>query len=140
MPITILSWLNDTMRPRIAAGAISAMYIGAMISAAPTPKPPSMRAATKVRKLGAAADATAEIANSTAAILRTGRRPRRSLSGPDTIMAKVAVSVSEATDQPSSILLRLNSGSMKVTTPEITDASKPIRKPPSATVSATLIV
>ena len=71
--------------------------------------------------------------------MRTGRRPRRSLSGPDTIMAKVAVSVSEATDQPSSILVRLNSGSMKVTTPEITDASKPIRKPPSATVSATLI-
>ena len=40
---------------------------------------------------------------------------------------------------PSSILVEdPNSGSMKVTTPEITDASKPMRKPPSATVSATL--
>jgi len=72
--------------------------------------------------------------------LSTVRRPKRSLSGPDTIIAKVAVSVSEATAQPSSMLLSLNSGSMKVTTPEITEASKPIRKPPSATISATRMV
>jgi len=48
MPITMFSWLNDTIRPRTSGAASSAMYIGAMISAAPTPRPPSMRAATSV--------------------------------------------------------------------------------------------
>ena len=138
MPMTMLSWLKDTMRPRIFAGAISAMYIGAMISAAPTPKPPSIRAATSEMKSGAIAEARAETANSAAAILNTGLRPSRSLSGPDTIMARVAVSVSDATDQPSSIRVRSNSGPMKDTTPEMTDASNPMRKPPSATMSATV--
>ena len=128
------------MRPRSLGGAISAMYMGAMISAAPTPKPPSMRAATRTAKLGATAQTSAEIVNRTAAILSTGRRPSRSLSGPETIMASVAVRVSDATDQPSSILDRLNSGSMNPTTPEMTDASKPIRNPPSATISAVLTV
>ncbi len=138
--MTMLSWLNETMRPRISAGAISAMYIGAMISAAPTPRPPTMRAMTRVMKFGASADAIADTANSTAAIFSTGRRPMRSLNGPATIIASVAVSVSEATDHPSSILVRLNSISIKPTTPEITDASKPIRKPPSATIMATVTV
>ena len=80
------------------------------------------------------------MAKRTAAILRTGLRPMRSLSGPAIIIANVAVNVSDATDQPSSIFVRLNSGSMKVTTPDMTEASKPIRKPPSATISATFIV
>ena len=115
------------------------MYMGAMINAAPTPNPPSMRAATKVMKSGASADPTADTANSAAAILSTGRRPKRSLRGPETIMASVDVSVSDATAQPSSSLVSSKSGSMKVTTPEITEASNPIRKPPSATVSATSV-
>ena len=51
-------------------------------------------------------------------------------------MASVAVKVSEATDQPSWILVRENSVSMNPTTPEMTDASKPIRKPPRATMTA----
>jgi hypothetical protein len=82
----------------------------------------------------------AETVNKAAAIRSTGRRPRRSLRGPASIIAMVDVSVREATDQPSSILLRPNSGSMKPTTPEMTEASKPIKKPPSATISATRIV
>ena len=140
MPITMLSWLNDTMRPRRCAGASSAMYIGAMMSAAPTPRPPTSRATTSVRKSGATAEAMADSANSTAAIFSTGSRPIRSLSGPDTIIASVAVSVSEATAQPSWIFESCSSVSMKGTTPEMTETSNPIRKPPSATISAVLTV
>ena len=68
----------------------------------------------------------------------TGRRPNRSLNGPAHSIAIVAVSVREATAQPSSILLSPKRGSMKVTTPEITDASNPMRKPPKPTQSAIL--
>ena len=39
----IANWFNDTKRPRILAGLISAMYIGLVIEAAPTPKPPNIR-------------------------------------------------------------------------------------------------
>ena len=114
------------------------MYIGATISAAPTPNPPSIRATTREMKFGATAEANAETANNAAAILRTGLRPSRSLSGPETIIATVAVRVSDATAQPSSIRVRLNSGPINDTTPEMTDASNPMRKPPSATMSATV--
>ena len=64
-------------RPLDAGGAISAMYMGATISAAPTPRPPTIRAAISDVKSGAAAEATADTVNSTAAILSTGLRPRR---------------------------------------------------------------
>ncbi len=86
------------------------------------------------------ADAMADSVNKMAATFRTGRRPKRSLMGPAIIIARVAVSVNEATAQPTWILLRSNSGPINPTTPEITEASKPIRKPPNATISATLTV
>ena len=94
----------------------------------------------KVVKSGAIAVSTAETANIAAAIRSIGRRPKRSESGPDTIIANVAVNASEDTDQPSWSFVSSNSVSIKPTTPEITDASKPIRKPPSATDNATVIV
>ena len=43
MPEMIANWLTETMRPRIRAGEISAMYIGEAIDATPTPTPPRMR-------------------------------------------------------------------------------------------------
>ncbi|MGK0373182.1 MAG: hypothetical protein ACJAW1_003454 [Glaciecola sp.] len=49
-------------------------------------------------------------------------------------MAKVAVKDKEATAQPNSNLLKANSGSMNLTTPEMTEASKPIRNPPKAAI------
>jgi hypothetical protein len=62
------------------------------------------------------------------------RRPNRSLSGPATIIPSVAVSVRELTAQPSWIVESPNSSSMNRTTPEMTEASNPMRKPPSATI------
>ena len=40
------NWYRVTSRPRIRVGAISAMYIGARIEAAPMPTPPSTRQTT----------------------------------------------------------------------------------------------
>lgn len=67
IPVTMFSWLKETIWPRMCAGEISAMYIGATMSEAPTPSPPIIRAATSAWKLGARADAMAEIAYRTAA-------------------------------------------------------------------------
>ncbi len=125
--------MNDTKRPLLLAEDISAIYIGAIISAAPTPKPPIIRATTNAVNELANAEAIAETANNNAVILSTGMRPSLSLKGPATIIPKDAVSAIEATAQPNSILLNKNSGSINFTTPEITEASKPIKKPPSAT-------
>ena len=49
-------------------------------------------------------------------------------------MPKVAVNVRQLTAQPSSSFVRPNSGSRNLTTPDITEASKPIKKPPNATI------
>ena len=107
-----------------------------MMSEAPTPSPPIIRAATRNPNEGARADAMAEIAYRVAARNRILRRPNRSLRGPETSIASVAVSVREETENPSWAFVSANSVSMNPTTPEITEASNPIRKPPSATISA----
>ena len=99
-----------------------------------------MRAITSDTNPGASAEAIADAANSNAAIFRTGRRPMRSLSGPESIMPRVAVSASEDTDQPTWIGVSANSTSMNPTTPEMTEASKPMRKPPRATISAVVVM
>ena len=111
--------------------------MGAMIREAPTPSPPSILAVTNIQKFAAKAEATAETANNRAASLSTGFLPRRSLNGPAPNMATVDAKVRDETDQPNCKLLSANSTSTKLTTPEITDVSKPIRKPPRATIRAT---
>jgi hypothetical protein len=57
--------------------------MGAIISEAPTPRPPIIRAITNVVKVVASADPNAEIAKSTAASLSTALRSMRSLSAPE---------------------------------------------------------
>jgi hypothetical protein len=58
MPDTIASWYSDTSLPRRAARAVSAMYIGETIAAAPTTRPPIIRKVTKpVRELESPAPA-----------------------------------------------------------------------------------
>jgi hypothetical protein len=42
-PTTMATWLTRTSRPRIRAGATSAMYMGEMMEARPTPIPPTIR-------------------------------------------------------------------------------------------------
>src|ERR1035441_2976113 len=50
-PMTMVSWLMATSRPRRAGGAISEMYIGEMLEARPMLMPPRMRQATNAGKL-----------------------------------------------------------------------------------------
>ncbi len=54
------NWLIETIRPRIRAGEISAMYIGEVIEAAPIAKPPRMRKTTNIVTLCGSAVPTAE--------------------------------------------------------------------------------
>ena len=82
MPETMANWLTETMRPRIRAGEISAMYMGEVIEAAPMPSPPMMRKKTNSVKLRGKAVPKAETRNSTAETSSTRLRPRRSLSMP----------------------------------------------------------
>ena len=96
MPKMIANWLSETSRPRIRAGLISAMYIGLVIDAAPTPSPPRMRYRTNSVTLRGMAEPIAEIKNSTAEIISTFFRPRRSLSVP---------AITAPNTQPTSALL-----------------------------------
>ena len=133
----MFNWFKLTKRPRIFGGAISAKYMGPTINEAPTPKPPIIRAITKLTKSTASAEATAEMAYNTAAASKIARRPSRSLKGPAVSIPKVAVSVKEPTAQPKPRSLNPNSGRINRTTPETTEASKPIKKPPKATLRPT---
>lgn len=76
------SWLRLTMRPRMRAGLISAMYIGLVMEAAPTPMPPRKRQRTNPVRVWETAVPIAEARNMTAAKIRALRRPKRSLIGP----------------------------------------------------------
>lgn len=59
MPLVTISWLNETVPPRISGGVFSAMYIGATNEAVPTPRPSTNRAAINQGRLSASADARA---------------------------------------------------------------------------------
>jgi hypothetical protein len=51
MPVTMPNWFTETNLPRISAGAISAMYMGASIDATPMPIPPISLKKTNQLKL-----------------------------------------------------------------------------------------
>ena len=82
IPKMIVIWFSDTNRPRSLAGDTSAIYRGESIEAAPTARPPSIRAATNSFRFLGNAEPTAEIANTSAASWRILLRPKRSLSAP----------------------------------------------------------
>ena len=62
-PVTIISSLIVTIRPRRCAGAISARYSGQVAAAAPTPKPSRIRPAVMIATLGAIAQIRAPTRN-----------------------------------------------------------------------------
>ena len=72
-----------TRRPRRAGGAISEMYIGEMLEARPMLIPPRMRQVTNAGKLCAKAIPREENTKFAAARIRSGLRPKRSLSAPE---------------------------------------------------------
>jgi len=70
------------MRPRCRAGLISAIYIGLVIEAIPTPNPPIIRNMTNSVSVCAIAEPSAEIRKRRAAKIRVVLRPARSLNIP----------------------------------------------------------
>src|SRR3990172_9820662 len=48
-PTTIANWYISPSPPRLAGGAVSAMYIGEAIEQSPTPSPPTARKTLKTR-------------------------------------------------------------------------------------------
>ena len=81
-PMTIVSWLSVTSRPRMCAGATSAMYMGERFEAMPIATPPKMRNTTNQAKAGAQPVSTDETANSRAAATSSRLRPNLSLRPP----------------------------------------------------------
>ena len=82
MPEMIANWFTETMRPRMRAGLISAMYIGLVMDAAPTATPQRMRNDTNSTRLRGIAVPMADTKNNTAASSSTFFRPSQSLSTP----------------------------------------------------------
>ena len=82
-PMTIVSWLMATSRPRRAGGAISEMYIGEILEARPMLTPPRIRQVTNAGKLCVKAMPMEEATKFAAARISIGLRPKRSLSAPE---------------------------------------------------------
>jgi hypothetical protein len=137
MPMVIMSWFNDTNSPRLAAGAISAMYSGTIIEASPTPSPSRKRATTRTPTFGETAATMAPAANTRAASRAVGRRPMRSASGPPERAPTTAPTRRKLTMMPS---VKGENGPksclMNNSAPEITPVSYPKSKPPVAVIAA----
>ena len=76
-------WFTATIRPRMRAGVISAMYIGVEIEAMPMPTPPRNRKTMNVPMSCGSAVPMAEARNMRAARNMASLRPNRSEMRPD---------------------------------------------------------
>ena len=75
MPSTMVIWFRLTMRPRMAVGLTSAIYIGDKADATPMPTPPTKRAMLNMVKSLNSPVPTADTVKSTAAVVKRGLRP-----------------------------------------------------------------
>ena len=82
MPETMANWFSETSRPRMRKGAISAIYMGDVIEAAPMPMPPMKRKTMNSTRVRGKAVPKAETKNARAARIKTFLRPKRSLKNP----------------------------------------------------------
>ncbi len=139
MPVTIASCCSEPSRPRRCAGAISAMYVGAITDADPIARPPTKRQSMSPPTLPGNAEPIAEIMKSTAATRMAWMRPRRSAMRP---------AYQAPTAQPSSAMLTMKPvcaglvpycAAMPGTAALMTEESKPKRKPPRAATTETPI-
>src|ERR1700676_2366041 len=101
LPMKIINLLRETRLPRLRAGAISAMYTGAVRIAAPTARPPQIRAATNTAKRVDNAAVREDARNNTAVSSSTLLRPKRSLNLPAARFPAIAPQPRQLTAQPS---------------------------------------
>src|SRR5918998_6273495 len=120
----------------MAAGAISAMYAGAMTDAMPMPVPAMNRQSARSQALHAIADRTEEMKNRIAPSTMTRVRPQRSARRPPAQAPSAQPSRAMATTSPVTVELRSNWPSMALTAPLMTEESNPNRKPPTAAANA----
>src|SRR5262249_48322317 len=131
-PDTMASCCSDAKRPRMRAGATSAMYIGANTLAAPMAIPLAIRAMMKNPAEAAAPVPTALARKRTALNSIVGRRPIESASLPAPKAPTAQPSNTEAPAKPVPAALGANAFARASTVPLITPLSKPKRKPPIA--------
>ncbi len=120
------------MRPRSRAGAISAMYAGAMTDAIPMPTPAMNRQIARSKADQAIADRIEEAKNSTAPNTMTRVRPHRSARRPPDHAPSAQPRRAIATTSPVTAESRSNCPSIAATAPLMTELSNPKRKPPTA--------
>ena len=117
------NWLTETIRPRSRAGLISAMYIGLVIEAAPTPIPPIMRKIMSWLRVRGIAVPMAETKNRIAERISTLRRPKRSLITPAPATPMMQPTRAQAAVQPFVTRLRSKWVSRNSIAPLITAVS-----------------
>ncbi len=123
MPLTTISWLSEDTAPRTSVGAISDRYSGTTSAAEPTPKPITMRAAIRTATVGANAARSDPAVNTTAAMMMSRRRPRRSDSRPARAAPIMAPSSRPATIAPCRNGPSLKVFGMNRSAPEMTPVS-----------------
>src|SRR5215210_5213268 len=134
MPITTVNWLIATLRPRIFAGDISAMYIGLNIEAIPTLIPAAERIVKKTGSDEENAMPNDEAVKMRAAVISPGLRPRRSESLPAIRQPTIQPRAREPVKNPSETGVSPNAVRRKGRAPEITAKSKPNKYPPNADI------
>src|SRR5664280_2545112 len=101
MPNTTLNWKRPTSRPRFAAGAISAMYMGPITEDPPMASPPTKRKQIRADQLQVKAHPKADSTYKTPSARKQPRRPKRSLGGPANSDPKTVPHKALATVKPS---------------------------------------
>src|ERR1044072_9083850 len=132
----MLNWKKPTSRPRLSAGAISAMYIGPSTDDAPIPSPPMNRASRNEYQSKANAQPTADNRYSTAVICNAFRLPSRSPGMPPNIAPRIVPHSAEDTVTPSMYGVNEYFADSAAVAPAITAVSNPNNSPPNAAITA----
>jgi len=123
MPMTMASWLTVTSRPRRCDGAISAIYIGEVMAAKPTPIPPTARQMQKSKKVRGSAVPMADTRKHTAATHSVARRPIESLSHMPAKGPAIEPRIALLTAKPVPVLSSWKCSSKKISAPLMIERS-----------------
>jgi len=137
MPATIASWFTVTSRPRSRGGDSSAMYIGEVIAARPTPTPPTARQTLNSVIVRGRAVPIAEAMKQTAATASVARRPILSASHIPTSGPAIDPKIALLIASPSPAASSPNCSFRKGSAPLAMERSNPNRNPPAAATRAT---
>ena len=121
-----------TIFPRIGAGEISAIYMGAAMDAAPTPMPPNIRNTINWLNVSGNAVPNADIKKKIPANTKVFFLPNLSLSKPAIATPIMQPTSAEEAAQPVAAGVNSKWNCKSPIAPEITAVSYPNNSPPSA--------